>query len=388
MNILLDERIDCYSVLLNIKICEYLDIVNKAYENSGGLEGQRDSLKTSTAIRIRKRMIDDLEHGTILPPIVLGVVVADETFNTISSKNEESFKREIHSQPSENISIIDGMQRTTAMTELIGQDVDIHHREIRIEYWIAKNTNSLIYRMLVLNTGQVPWDLRRQIEVVFRSMIQEIRSKVSSIDVLSLEDRKRRSCAGQFQASQLVELFLVFGARKEKIDTKEKLADEFTRLDFIEATGDDEFNNIFYDAIDYLGKFDLVFDKYKNEEDITTRFKSGKDLFTSHPARIGFITAISLGVFGRPGMDYSSEEKRKRWNDIKNNAKALLDRLQGMNGEEVGDFLKLKTLNELITQKTSSKVGDYEREFFLKAFKVLIEEKFSLSDMNPCWRAY
>jgi hypothetical protein len=242
--------------------------------------------------------------------------------------------------------------------------------------------------MLVLNTGQVPWDLRRQIEVVFRSMIQEIRSKVSSIDVLSLEDRKRRSCAGQFQASQLVELFLVFGARKEKIDTKEKLADEFTRLDFIEATGDDEFNNIFYDAIDYLGKFDLVFDKYKNEEDITTRFKSGKDLFTSHPARIGFITAISLGVFGRPGMDYSSEEKRKRWNDIKNNAKALLDRLQGMNGEEVGDFLKLKTLNELITQKTSSKVGDYEREFFLKAFKVLIEEKFSLSDMNPCWRAY
>ena len=33
-------------------------------------------------------------------------------------------------------------------------------------------------------------------------------------------------------------------------------------------------------------------------------------------------------------------------------------------------------------------VGDMEREFFLRAFQVLIEENFELKDLTPCWRAY
>jgi len=388
MKLLSDKRIDCYSVLLDMSVHDYLSIINQAYESSGGIEGQREPLKTSTAIRIRKRMIEDLKNGAVLPPIVLGAVVPDEIFRSIEEMDEQSFRDSINSQPKENISIIDGMQRTSAMAELIRSNNDIDQRMIRIEYWIAKNTNSLIYRMLVLNTGQVPWDLRRQIEVVFRSMIQEIRKKVSSIDVLAIKDQRRRSRAGQFQANQLIELFLVFGARKEKIDTKERLADEFTRLDFIEATGDKEFNNIFYEAIDYMGKFDIAFDKYRPEEQMETRFKSGKDLFTSQPVRVGFITAIALEVLGRPGIHYNRSEQQKRWENIKDQADNLLSGLNDMDSSQVGNFLDLATLSELISQKSTSKIGDFEREFFLKAFKVLIEEKFAFSSMTPCWRAY
>jgi hypothetical protein len=213
MNLLQDQNVDCYSVLLNMNVSDYLGIVNQAYEKSGGLEGQREPLKTSTAIRIHRRMVEDLKKGAILPPIVLGVVVPDELFINIGKmdeeKNESDFKSSINSQPKENIFIIDGMQRTTAMSEISKTDNDIAQRTIRIEYWIAKNTNSLIYRMLVLNTGQVPWNLRRQIEVVFRSMIREIKEKVKSIEVLAIRDQSRRSCAGQFQADQIIELFLV-----------------------------------------------------------------------------------------------------------------------------------------------------------------------------------
>lgn len=389
MNILLDSRIDCYSVLLNTSIKEYLSIIDKAYESSGGLEGQRDPLKTSTAIRIRSRMIEDLEKGTILPPIVLGVVVPNEIFDSIEGMSEEDFRSLLNSQPKQNISIIDGMQRTTAISEVVKQNnKNIEDALIRTEYWIAKNTNSLIYRMLVLNTGQVPWDLRRQIEVVFRSMIQEMREKADAIEVLEIDDQKRRARAGQFQASQLMELFLIFGTRKEKIDIKEKVADEFTRLDFIEATGDEEFNSIFYEAINYLGKFDVMFDKYKPEESLNMRFKAGKDLFTSQPARAGFIAAIALTVLGRPGIHYESHKQQSRWEGIKKHADLLLDRLQSMNGNEVGNFLDLATLSELTSQKITSKVGDFEREFFLKAFRILIEEEFNLPSMTPCWRAY
>ncbi|MFN9407662.1 MAG: hypothetical protein ACK579_22405, partial [Dolichospermum sp.] len=63
-----DRRVDCYSVMTQFQVEEYLKMVKSAFENRGGLEGQRDTLKTNTAIRIRKRMIKDIEAGAVLPP--------------------------------------------------------------------------------------------------------------------------------------------------------------------------------------------------------------------------------------------------------------------------------------------------------------------------------
>lgn len=77
MDKLKDERVNCYSVMTQLTIGQYLRIIQSVYESGGGIEGQRESLKTSTAIRIRKRMIEDLRLGTVLPPIVLGVVVEE-----------------------------------------------------------------------------------------------------------------------------------------------------------------------------------------------------------------------------------------------------------------------------------------------------------------------
>ncbi len=45
---------------------------------------------------------------------------------------------------------------------------------------------------------------------------------------------------------------MVFGARKERIDTKERLADEFTRLDFIEATSVSLFTRQFSETIEIM----------------------------------------------------------------------------------------------------------------------------------------
>ena len=59
MDLLKDEESKCCSVLTTMKIEDYLQIIEKVYKKGGGLEGQRDALKTSTAIRIRKRMIED-----------------------------------------------------------------------------------------------------------------------------------------------------------------------------------------------------------------------------------------------------------------------------------------------------------------------------------------
>ncbi|MCB2189247.1 MAG: hypothetical protein KQJ78_22750 [Deltaproteobacteria bacterium] len=387
MDALRDSRINCVSVLTTMSINDYLELVKKAYRERGGIEGQRDALKSSTAIRIRERLIEDLIRGAVIPPIVSGVIVDSEELNEIEKLTTDDFHKMISDINPDNITIIDGMQRTTALIKACESGAS-EARKIRVEFWIAENTKSLIYRMLVLNSGQVPWDLRRQVEVVFSAMVQEMRTAVPNIELLKLDDQRRRGGAGgQFQADRIIELFLVFGARKATVDTKERLADEFIRLDFIEATGKEEFVGKFYQSVDLLGRIDKEFSRYKPEVGMGERFNLGKDLFSSQPACIGFVLAISRHVLGRPGFDLPLEQQQQRWEGLIAGAERLVAKLHSMNEGEIGQFLDFITLNEAIS-KRAGKVGEFERDFFLKAFLALIEDDFSFPSMTPCWRAY
>jgi hypothetical protein len=386
IDILKDERVNCYSIMTHLPVSNYLHFVDNAFQDRGGLEGQRETLKTTTARRIRKRMVQDIESGAVLPPIVLGVILSKQDFDTIDTIDKINLMNLISKTPTENISIIDGMQRTSALREALQNNQNIENYKIRIEYWIASQINSLTYRMLVLNTGQVPWNIRRQIEIVFRTIIKELSEKYPDIEIMQINDERRRSNPGQFQADNIIELYLVFGARKEKIDVQERLADEFTRQDFIESISNPNFTEIFYEVMGCLSRFDKAFSVYRiNDEE--RYFQEGKDLFSSQPACVGFITAIALAVLGRPGLDYSPEKQNQKWDDIKTNANTLLERLEEFNSEKMGEFLDFNTLNELIRKKPG-KSSYFEREFFLQAFKVLVEENFDIQSMTPCWRSY
>jgi hypothetical protein len=50
-------------------------------------------------------------------------------------------------------------------------------------------------------------------------------------------------------------------------------------------------------------------------------------------------------------------------------------------------FLSLDLLSEKLSIK-SSRVGDFEREYFSKAFEVLLEEGESIPTLGICWSAY
>ena len=79
-NVIFDKKLDCCSVMKCMKIFEYLKIVDKVYEKKGGIQGQRDALKQKTAINIRDRMVADITEGTILPPLVIGIIVDDDEY--------------------------------------------------------------------------------------------------------------------------------------------------------------------------------------------------------------------------------------------------------------------------------------------------------------------
>lgn len=379
-----DNRTDCYSIIFEITIKDYIQLIDEIYRNKGGLKEQREPLKSSSAMRIRKQMVKDIKLGTILPPIVLGLIVDKDQFESIVHIGNENLTKIIVDSQNGNLTIIDGMQRTTALNEAIEEGAN-PEQKIRVEFWISTKLNSLIYRMLVLNTGQVPWNLRRQVETVFSSMINEMRTEIPEMTVFEV-DTGRRVQGGQYHANELVELYLSFGARKEKVDTKERLADEFTRLDFIEATENSNFSDFFYSSLKFMTLMDIEFSRYIDEK-LELRFNNGQDLFRSQPARVGLITSIAKSIYGRPGFEKSNEEIKQAKDLINSIMEKFIFRVKTFNIQELKTFLALGTLSEKLSIKTS-KVGDFEREYFTKAFETFLEEGEMIRSMEICWLSY
>ena len=184
-------------------------------------------------------------------------------------------------------------------------------------------------------------------------------------------------------------MFLCFAARSENIDTKDSVTDEFARLDVIEASSFFEFNKFFYETLELLVKFDQLIFSYKGStKHDKEKFRDGKDLFTSQPARIGFVTSISKYVFGLPGSKQNDSVYEDRMLVVKKKYQQLFEYLDAPNINLLDEFLEFDTLNEKLDVVTS-KIGDFERKFFTNAFGTIFHNDFSFDEptLAVCWRA-
>lgn len=392
LNILFDKGISCSSIIINMSISEYISIIDDAYIKNGGLSGQRTPLKTSTAIRIRNRMIEDLEIGAILPPVVIGVIVDIETMEELSSDINNTFDK-VYDEviKTGKITIVDGIQRSTAIFEALNKGNLDKNSQIRVEFWITNSVNSIIYRMLVLNSGQIPWNIKRQLEVIFSPLIEKLQQNVQNLLLIKIDDTSKRSKAGSYQANQFVELYLNFGTRKENLDIEDALTQEFTKLDLIQVTANKNFTDMFIQLAGIFVNLDSAFSRYNGhmEDDaMNTKFKNGKSIFSSHPARVGFFVACAKNIIGIPGIEKKPEDQEKNARLLFDNLNQFITRINSMTNDELGIFLKIKDIDLVITGKRTGKVGEYERAVFLKAFECLIEYYIQLDNMYPCWRAY
>lgn len=387
-----DGRVACWSVMTGMKVSDYIALVEGAYNKRGGLKGQREPLKTTTGRRIRGRMVEDIKRGAVLPPVVIGVVITDE-FDTIAALSPADIVGRVTKDWIDAISIIDGMQRTTALMDAADSDPSVGDQAVRVECWLAQSTDSLIYRMLVLNTGQVPWNIKRQLLVIYAPLVEEMKQHVKFERLLSLDKSERRYKGGEFSADSLVEAYLAFGIRRTEIDTQETLADEFSRLDIAEAIASKKYDRFFYPIVQILVDLDKAFSRLEAadvegaDEAVSSKFMIGRNIFDSQPARIGFIVACALSVLGRLGMDKSEAESDAALMQLQTDAGELVKRLEIMSPEDLTSFLELDVLREKLGGQKRSAVGRYERAFFETAFKVLIETNFKVPSMGVCWRA-
>lgn len=386
MTSLFDSRTECFSLMRSMTVGDYLNLIKEAHASKGGIKGQRDALKTTSAKRIRDRMVSDIRQGAVLPPVVLGLIITNDRFESLASRIDSAELRQVASDEElGRAAIIDGMQRTTALMEAVEIDGDISSRMMRVEFWIAKKIDNLIYRMLVLNTGQVPWTLSRQLAVVYAPLLAEINDNVRELGrIFTPEEPGRRVQSGEFGADSIIELYIAFSLRKTNVDTKEALSDEFSRLDFVENLSDGSFQSLFYRALSCMISLDRSFSRYDSGK--KSKFGKGRNIFDSQPARIGFIVSLAQYVIGRPAMERANEVKSERIAGMETGVSILCAKLDELSSAEVGEFLKLDVLSEVLDKRVGQ-VGRYERAVFSEAFSVLIQEEFAVPSLEPCWRA-
>ena len=395
LNTQFDERSVCYSILTEQTLSDYMTLIEKAYNEQGMISGQRDKLASTSAIRIRKRMVEDFDKKAVFPPVVVGLVVNEEKFSEIKKiNNDEGLKSLLKDLPEDSFSIIDGMQRTTVYKESFDKNKE---RSIRVEFWVTTKTESLTYRMLVLNTGQVPWNLRRQIEVVYAPLIKEIESSIKKdhkdisekISLFRIDDKQARLKSGQFHADDVIEMYLSFGLRKEKIDTASVLAEDFTRLDLIEAMANKNFLNDFISVFANVCRLDLAFEDSINTPIDSGKVNIGRHIFDSMPAKIGFTVACSQLIYGRVGTTKSREEQEKSINKISHSISRLIEEIKKLESEnQKQHFFSLSILNEMVKSAPTNRIGDWQRAFYLEAFRLMLSDEYDFKSFESCWRAY
>jgi len=390
---LLDRRIGCWSFLLETTTERYVQLAETAYDQRGGLRHQRESLKTTSARRIRDRMIEDIKKGAVLPPVVIGVVGGEDYVTELRSLTSEAIVGSIFANYKAELAIIDGMQRTTAMLEAVDQQPNVKSFPVRLEIWIASSTDSLIYRMLILNTGQVPWNLKQQLQVVYEPLVSSIEKKIRFARFLRRNERRWNG--GEFSADAMIEAYIAFGLRRTEVDTQEALADEFSRLDMADALTEKKYDHFFYNVVQMMVDFDIAISRFnpQTEDDrgaelpIGREYSRGRNVLDTQPARIGFIVCHAVAILGRIGMDRGESKSVERLQSLQEACNATTIRINKMEIVELERFLALDVLAEVVRRRPTSAVGRWERSFFESAFKVLVEENYQVPSLETCWRA-
>lgn len=389
VSLLEDLNSNCLSILATISLHDYFLLVESAYKDQGGLEGQRAPITTKTGLKIRNRLVNDLRKGAVIPPIVVGAVCPPKTLASLKAVKTSATLVRLLKSGDIDISIIDGMQRTTALRDA---KIAPEKNHIRVEIWIAKKVDSLIYRMLVLNTGQVPWDLKRQLDTLYRPIVKLISAKVPNIRIFGLDDTFRRSQAGEYRSTRIVELFLAFSSRSIDVDIKERVAEEFARIDITEATSSSDFMPLFVETVKLMVQLDEAFDRSTKKgvgSDLAVKVKNGRDIFTSAPGAIGFVVAVAEAVFGAPGFDYELKAAKRDLGIIAKNMQTLITFLAKKSEADLLAFLDLETLNQVLGVK-SSRIGEFQRTVYKRGFSVLMEKTSAIikqNSMGPCWQA-
>lgn len=207
-----DYRTNTPVIYAQIGIKEYLDFVGENFDEFG-IQRKRESHKGYT--RLKK----DIKNGALIPPITLALkpelvesfiklVVAEKTIELQKGLLSKSI-----------VYILDGLQRTHIINDLKEEGAIFKKdQKLLLEFWFEKDMGNLIYRLIVLNSGQKPMSMRHQIELLFMTMQDKLKKDIPGLEMYNERDLKVRNGAKKFPFERIVTGYHSFLNESPEID--------------------------------------------------------------------------------------------------------------------------------------------------------------------------
>ncbi len=362
-----DFRTDTNILYAQIKINEYLELVGKDFDR---FEIQRKREKHKGYNRLKR----DIEKGTLFPTITLAVEPSSvkQFENLLEQKNSAEIIKLLVSL-TDKIYILDGLQRTYIINDIKDNITFNNGQMLLLEIWFEEDIKHLIYRLIVLNSGQKPMSMRHQIELLFITMRETLIKKVEGLILLQEKNEESRTKAKEFPFERLVTSYKSYLTKSPEVDKDNIVAERMIESDMLDS--DEEFlSESFFKFTNTLEKYCLL-----NEQ--LFRIYNGTE---QTKYRNWFADANVIQSFFAAAKSFSSNDKR----EIIVNA-SIDKMLEELKTKKKGDdALNLKDLYEILSNDAISKkynVGFATRKLLTSAFV----EYFRYEGEQPikeCWK--
>jgi hypothetical protein len=193
-----DARTDTDVIYAQIKVSDYLDFIGDDFDEFD-IQRKKESHKGYA------RLKNDIKQGAIIPPITLALKPEDVESYRLLLRSHNVEKLEDLLNKDAKIYILDGLQRTHIIKEIREEGFSFDpNQNLLLEFWFEEDMGNLIYRLIVLNSGQKPMSMRHQVELLFMTMQDKLKKDIPGLIMYNERDKKNRDSAMKFSFDRIV----------------------------------------------------------------------------------------------------------------------------------------------------------------------------------------
>ena len=358
-----DYRTNTNVMYAQVLVNEYFDLIGDNYNK---FQRKKEAHKGY------KRLKEDLKEGALIPGITLAIEpsIAEGLVSIIEKEDRKGLIAKIE-DIKDNIYILDGLQRTHKIKELLDSKVEFKKdQKLLLEIWVEPNISHLVYRLIVLNSGQKPMSMRHQIELLFTTMRVTLANKISGLEVIVENEESKRKNAKQFPFDRLVTAYYSFLMKTPEVDkasiVSEKLLEEKI-MDETEAYLSESFNSF----TSYLKKYTEL-DEQLFRVCNNTELKTFRNWFADANVINSFFAAI-----GR-----LHENRSERIDEAINKLLKILS--EAKKGEDVLNLEKYKSIKSEVADPNVYNVGYATRLLLFGSFTEYLRDEGETSLLD-CW---
>jgi hypothetical protein len=350
-----DLRTNTNVLYAEILAKDYIDLVGKDFDK---FEIQRKRVEPKKYSRLKS----DFKNGALLPGITLAIEFSqvDKYLELIENNRFDKITSMLNEK--EVIYILDGLQRTYIINDIIADGGQIiEGQKLLLEIWFEKEINHLIYRLIVLNSGQKPMSMRHQVELLFMTLKNSLTKDIDGLELYLEKDGQIRSKPKKFAFDRIVNAYYSFLTKSPETDRDNLVVKKLNEDDILSST-ETELNENYTSFKKYLSKYcelDLeLFKVYSGSEELSNY----KNWFSEENTMKAFFAAVSK---------FKMDEKREARMDVA--LEKLLETLKNeQNNSDVINFQQFNNIKSGIDSKKSNvgvalrkTIMDGFREFFM-----------------------